>query len=188
MLPTEDKTNICIAGDKLAYIVKSNYNLSHIKSQHLYIIADEEIKQGDWVYKKDVKGFVYKHKPTTNPWYNDEVKIIATTNKKIKNQMLLDGFDKIYPQIPQLFLKLYCEQGGIDEVELEYSYTTHKEWRENGKNHHPLKLTPNNEVIVKPVKERMYTKEEVETLTYDAMKSRNYTPLIDHRNWIKENL
>lgn len=48
MLPTENKSIIALTGEKLVKINESNYGFSHIKSQHLYIISDDEIKEGDW--------------------------------------------------------------------------------------------------------------------------------------------
>jgi hypothetical protein len=159
MLPTEDETNICIGGDKLVYIAKSSYSLSHIKSQHLYIVSDEELKDGDWFYStlNDHQKKIQQRRGDWRTCFNEH-KIVATTNTKLTlfddNEIGENIESKIIyiPRIPQSFLKLYCEQGGIDEVDLE---------RENGYvNNRPvsnskLKLTLNNEVIVKPIKENL---------------------------------
>ena len=44
MLPGK-KSEICLANNKLCKVDKSTYELSHIKTQHLYIISDDEIKE-----------------------------------------------------------------------------------------------------------------------------------------------
>lgn len=41
---------------------------------------------------------------------------------------------------------------------------------------------------IEETSEKLYTKGEVEELIYAAMKSRNYTPLCEFNEWIKENL
>jgi len=51
MLATEKASNLCLADTKLVLIKEAKYNLSNIKVQHLYIISDDEIKEGDWWYK-----------------------------------------------------------------------------------------------------------------------------------------
>ena len=51
-----------------------------------------------------------------------------------------------------------------------------------------LKLNQDNTVNITSVEKKMYSRAEVKKLVYSAMKSRNYTPLIEFNNWIKENL
>ena len=50
-----------------------------------YYVSDEAIEEG-WkgiAYKKDVTGEIFKHFYTTNEWYNDAKKVIATNNPNI---------------------------------------------------------------------------------------------------------
>ena len=49
-------------------------------------------------------------------------------------------------------------------------------------------LNQDNTVNITSVEEKTYSRAEVEELVYSAMKSRNYTPLIEFNSWIKENL
>ncbi len=47
-----------------------------------YYVSDDIIEEG-WkgtAYKEDVKGKIFKHFYTTNEWYKDAKKVIATTN------------------------------------------------------------------------------------------------------------
>lgn len=117
-------------------------------NQNIYVLSsDEEIKEGDWCYKTDVGGYdKYKnHKliesvitngllqwvNTTNPWYKDAKKIIATTDS------FITGYDgqpmdkngniaKQYPSIPQSFIDKYVSEYNagrkIEEVMVEYGY------------------------------------------------------------------
>ena len=141
-------------------------------------------------------------------------KIIATTDKSLfiqeKNQcdgcnanLPLDGFihkdgpgmgiacskDKYKTQLPQPsneFIQEYCEQGGIDEVLVEY--TPIVEFTRITGTPYPagdrLKVSNDNTITISKVKDT-WTREEVETLIYSAMKSRNYTSGHDFNEWIK---
>jgi hypothetical protein len=49
VLPTSKPSRLVLSDNSILTIIEeSNYNLSHIKSVHAYITADEEIKEGDW--------------------------------------------------------------------------------------------------------------------------------------------
>ncbi|MGK3946380.1 hypothetical protein ABK046_49500, partial [Streptomyces caeruleatus] len=53
MLPTDDRSKLCI--DKyrktLEYVIDGEFTINTNKQQ-LYIISDDEIKEGDWVLSK----------------------------------------------------------------------------------------------------------------------------------------
>lgn len=186
MLPTENKTNIFIDNKLFTTIgilepqTGKSIN-SIVEGQHLYITSDDEIKEGDWVYKKDVKGFIYKHKATKNLWYSDERKIIATTDKSLKTREYTEEEqDRAHftslptltlPQPSKAFIEKYCKVGGIDEVIVEFI-----EWCENCgesncdklqcKQHEDiltLKTNSHNQVTIHPIKYN-WTKEEIEKI------------------------
>ena len=118
--------------------------------QYLYLISDDEIKEGDNVYSKhyglgvviednnpNYKGefpIRVKYPNIIVPYFNDGgyssdrkliylqdcKKVIASTDSSI-NQQLFDEGDKLpLPQIPESFIKAYVEANGIDEVMVEY--------------------------------------------------------------------
>jgi len=112
------------------------------------------------------------------------------------------------PQIPQSFIESYCKNP-VDKVMVEYEvfgYTasntrismdnTNIEIPNSGydKRTYKLKLTSNNEIIIHPIEEKMYTKEEVEQLCRKAYEDGFYegglkdSPCKDPIFWIKENL
>ena len=63
-----------------------------------YYVSDETIEEG-WrgtAYKKDVKGQIFKHFYTTNKWYKNAKKVIATTNPNI------DDIPKVVDEVERL--------------------------------------------------------------------------------------
>ena len=100
--------------------------------QHLYIISDEEIKVGDWIYRyEDKKVFQSKsYFSEGNPLKKGLItKIIATTDKSIT----INGYDSsdedavvncYLPQIPQQFIEKWIEEynkgNQIEEIFVEY--------------------------------------------------------------------
>jgi hypothetical protein len=102
---------------KISNVAKKLY-----PAQHLYFTTDEEIKEGDWTISKNNElsqtfGYLGRYK---EEGYR---KIIATTNSNIKMFTGIENLDtaRSYPQPSQAFIKAYCEQGGFDEVDVEYT-------------------------------------------------------------------
>lgn len=79
--------------------------------QHLYFTTSEEIKEGMWYLDTLKTGLPTVHK-CGNSMRFVAPKIIATTDPKL----IAEGI----AQPSQAFIKAYCEQGGIDEVDVEY--------------------------------------------------------------------
>ena len=75
--------------------------------QHLYFTTDEEIKEGDWMMNLN-GDTIYQHFGNGGD-FEQWNKIIATTDPELE-----------LPQPSQAFIKAYCNQGGIDEVDVEY--------------------------------------------------------------------
>jgi hypothetical protein len=96
----------------------TEYQAGCIVPQHLYIISDHEIKEGDWyIYANEV------FKSTGNSLLSSSQckKIIATTDKSLRIQNIMMSMSSLYlPQPSQAFIKKYCKSGGIDEVLVEY--------------------------------------------------------------------
>lgn len=80
---------------------------NQIKEEHLcdkvtidgfdYYLSDEIIEKG-WegiAYKNDVKGKIFKHFYTTNEWYKDAKKVIATNNPNIDIPKAVDKVEEI---------------------------------------------------------------------------------------------
>jgi len=150
-LPTEDITNIVVFNDYLylnnGYIEEDDQYLlgdatsnshqepkSAFEFQHLYFTTDEKIKEGDHFYNPATNEILFASKEMLS-WNSDTTqehkgwrKIISSTDPKLV--FIEDyGYAKAgipLPQPSQDFIKAYCKQGGIDEVDVEYKY--HKVW------------------------------------------------------------
>ncbi len=137
----------------------------NIKPQHLYIVSDNEIKEGDYAYDPDNKE-IFKVKGSADYNCIGCKKIEATANDSLQIEAK-DGIGGttswFLPQIPQSFIKEFAESNGtIKEAEVdleEYQYSKDFEHRIN--NLLRIKTTPNNEIIIHPSKPKTYTREEV---------------------------
>jgi hypothetical protein len=94
MLPTNEKAEDCLAtyyNSKMSIVkgllTKSYLASAGIKCFHLYFLSDEEIKEGDWMYKDlDKKPIQWDGDMSTtkNPERYGYKKIIATTDSSLK--------------------------------------------------------------------------------------------------------
>lgn len=198
MLPTDNKTNIAIIGKNLIYsdCAFSNHEGLLCQYANLYGVTNEEINEGDNIIEKTGLGYM---QPTIATKENMAVKehiirckkIIVTNNKDLKiktaSWMGVDGVSKnMYkplPEFPQEFIEEYCDEGGIDNILLEYNdnppngYTT-----ENF-----LKLNSDNTVIVHRIEEKRYSLEEIMNALHqvELRDGKNYTKIWEG---IKENI
>lgn len=133
MLPTEKasevylgKNNILISSTKQSSIMSKNDDFIN---QHLYIVSNEEIKEGDYLYNPATNEILFASVEMLN-WNNDTSqehkgwkKVIATTDKLcIQNNGSIKLSNKIYtlnnylPLIPELFIQAYIEAYNEDKV------------------------------------------------------------------------
>lgn len=160
MLPTENKSNL-ILNESLNILGDNNYfnevavqSNSYINYYNLYIVSDEEIKEGDWCI--DIIGVPLGAKPkirkATKDFAkdslntNDAKKIIATTDTSLKTEPFM-GFEEntgkditnYLPQIPQDFIKYYIKEYNkgniITKANVEY-YKTIVDKNTNSEIHH----------------------------------------------------
>lgn len=115
--------------------------------QHLYILSDDEIKEGDWYLLDD--NTINKASANLNmDWYkNHEKKIIASTDSSLE-----------LPRPSNEFKKKYCEKGDINEVLVEYM-----DYKLNNEIQEVLKVAPDNTITIYPIEET-FSKEEVLSL------------------------
>lgn len=162
----------------------------HYNPQHLYFTSDEEIKKGDWCIGEDEGGVnVHQCKIVHNCKAIGCKKIIATTNpelwatkdvlsivqrKGLTNHYPIEkptGIGRIGDDFVEAYIKAYNEGHPITEVMLEYEEEVNERLSE-----HPLsckfgevvykqtlKLRSNGTVIIFPVVEKMYSKQEIIT-------------------------
>lgn len=179
-----------IHGNKLFEVPFHGQHEKGITPQHLYVLSDEKIKEGDWCFRKGngshIKSFVFK---ASKKWLieNEESldyilptflktnckKIIATTDESL---LLLGEFSttsgnvgyhpKPLPQLSNDFIKEYCERGGVDEIKVKYRQDYDLVAGDTGE--YPVffdvvKINFNNTIDASFIKkeEKLYTKEEI---------------------------
>jgi hypothetical protein len=177
--------------------------------QHLYIVDDSEIKDGDWfifknnLYKcnstdEDLVYFYNQEQDEIERYINDCKKIIATTDPKLINQngnMMYKSDECDAAQPSQQFIKEYCEKGGIDKVMVGYERLPLDKMTILSGNpyyepQYELKINPDNTINIFPIKES-WSREEVEKLLKGLYASFAAYPIMNldlRDNWIKQNL
>ena len=160
-------------------------NVETFKHQHLYIISDDKIKEGD--YRVDVEtGKIWKvtnENTFKHPSGYTMPKIIATTNTSLKIE--IDGnrgdllpdisFDINLPQPSEQFIEKYIEEYNrgnvITDVLIEYELISNEEYFGNTVNpdddvpyfDEKLKINPkDNTITIKKVKDSWNREEVIE--------------------------
>lgn len=155
MLSTNQISNIAMFG-KL-YYDKEGIDPYVADTKHLYIVSDNDIKEGDWF---ENGGYLYQAIRHYSKAPSDR-KIEATTNTSLL-QYQGGSLSKQLPQIPQSFIEAYIKaEGKITEVDVEieeFSREVLGIWR--------IKTRPDNTIIIHQSK--TYTRDEVidKTLSY----------------------
>jgi len=205
------KGAICQGVDRQLYSTHSHPENEMYRNHNLYITNDEEIKEDDWYFDRlnkvcqleDIRGNIFlgpnsvavkKGKNSYDKFSDlkDCRKIIASTDSKL----ITNGV----ANIPQQFIQDYCNKP-VDEVWIEVeSINSHVLGLKR------LKLNSNNEITIHNVREKMYSREEIESFGRFLMKLTNrvirketkMTPLDEisgnslvkdmFEKWIEENL
>ena len=162
MLPTLDKSTICVdnSNNKIE-IADFDYSTGiSYTNQHLYFTTDEEIKDGDW----------FIHPDATIP-QNDFSHVYVDCRKIIASETSDEVFHNTYkqklPQPSQAFIKAYCEQGGIDWVNVEGVFIRFPLKERMGIKgiHFEPKVDPvHNTITTHRIVEKMYSREDLENL------------------------
>ena len=179
MLPTQNKSYLFLEPNNILRDNPTILNDSkRYPNQHLYIISDDEIKEGDWYF--DGTDFIHKkskHNNTLVDGNKQAKKIIATTDSSL-NYIKHDdtvpypkGKQIILPQPSQQFITKYIEEYNkgsvITDVLVEYeTLKTTANNKHFGEGHiysitNKLKINPNDSTItIKKLKDS-WNREEV---------------------------
>jgi len=159
---------------KKKILYSRNSNALNWSISHLYIISDEEIKEGDWYYNSSSKTihqsngieiFDYRKDKQVN-W-----KIIASTNSELKEENVLCN-DIPLPRPSDDFLKAFVKaQGKIDKVLVEY-FEQIPDWEDD-------LLTPEYETVLKVVRDNTITikpiqKEKIDIVDLAEIELKSY--------------
>lgn len=157
---------------------RMSYRLNDIDSDchkacHLHIVSEDEIKENDWIYADGGtwNGTITQctQTPITECWK----KIIATTDDKLWHSAS-DKYGQGCALIPKSFIKEYCKKDGINEVEVEYE---DKRTNDSPTGYRfEVKVNPRHEIIIHPIEEKLYTREEVEQMLHDIVNDSHCKP------------
>lgn len=125
------KLKVMSDNDMLDYL-ESESNAT--KSQHLYLVSDDEPKDDDWVMPNNLdnpfnrKPYQFQKSPCPLPYWGSAKtckKIIATTDRDLIPCACKLGYKcddrRCLPHIPQSFVEAYAKANGdIKEVHVEY--------------------------------------------------------------------
>lgn len=175
--------------------------------QHLYIVSDDEIKEGDYVYDS-YKNSVYQatkvviHNMKSLDYEQYLKKIIATTDSSLEvlnyhPEITLDTYKRtLLPQPSQQFIEKYIESYNKGEVitdvlveyEADLSTITKVDY---GLQHWDYKLKVNpkdNTITIKKLKESWNRKEVTDLIKSFANNYQYASNNIGYNKWIEENL
>ena len=137
------------------------------KPQHLYILSDDEIKEGDWVIHIGNPYFQFKES-MRNLLCDDCKKIIATTNVELSYGDNV-GFWKSLPQPSEQFIEQYIESYNKSEVitDVLVEYETYQDTinyhKDIWKNFERIKInSKDNSITIKKLKDNWNREEIVE--------------------------
>jgi hypothetical protein len=217
ILPTHDQTQIAKShkSNHLIYADKpmsdTQNNRDGYTNQHLYILSDEEIKEGDWYMYCHFGEWIISNsretlKNRTNTLENlnkDSYykKIIVTTDESLKPSCICSENEAIYcgskcqkslPRPSDDFLKAFVKaQGkGFEKVLVEYE----DYWVQVAHSMdvaYKVKVAPDNIITIRPVQEEKtsWSREEVITLIQKLeVDGANYFGQAFLKQWISENL
>ena len=179
-LPTEDKTSNIWFDNDTGKLLYDPVGVMNCIPQHLYFTNDEEIKEGDWFintnFQKIYQANSENSKNIIEFGPHPEIrKIISSTDPKLCIECTYKGDDKCksLPQPSEAFIKAYCEQGGIDEVDVEYERVSAFEQRglPSRLKINILKVDPvHNTITTHRIVEKVYNKQDLLEVTkqYDT--------------------
>ncbi len=186
-------------------VKREGYTVDLDIPQHLYILSDEEIKEGDWFLEPnvDIRPSQYKSGMTLT---KDDRKIIATTD----TSLLIEEKDKLHtvngdnyiklPKPTNQFIQQWIDNGYPEFINVDYeSYCTYGDncpskgayLKQDLCNiEYKLKISSDNTINCSFIENnKLYTKDEVIKLTELAFNvGREYSDNYHYSDFIKENL
>lgn len=192
VLPTKDNSKFgkIYENNTFHFYTNENTFLDNLANcQHLYILSNEEIKEGDWICydSKDI----YQFEKSNNSKSHDVVntlkekykKVMATTDPKLHKEGI--------PDIPIEFQQEWVKNPQ-EEIEVEYKSTLHigEEVDDSYPKYFPLeviKLT-NNSINCRLIEDSW---DDIEDIFYSrndfSIHETKYDIQMKFYNWLKEN-
>lgn len=222
MLPTEKKAEIenfaIMRYEQDAFIEEVNFNgklacgkivcEGNLKQsrQELYVLSNDEIKEGDWCHDKVLNTVFQTDEYTDFKYINqidDVLKIIAATDSSLTAlfgeseedySKMKEGLLQIPEEFIQLFIQKYNSGEVIDKVLVEYEEAEDYDIVYGHANKFPrLLLNLENKITIKLPEEKKYSREEVIEIAWNAwyvssFQKKENTTEQHFKQWIQENL
>lgn len=206
LLSTNQKSNLFIGEKYNKLYFDYNSDREFKTYQYLYLISDQEIKEGDWVYDttEDVpEGSKIIEKATHDSYLNPKAgykKIIATTNPKLHTYYHRGDTHNDIPKISINFIKKYIEMYNSGKPIVDVWLDTIKgkyhtgvvdcgadDWWDSGY-HDPdtIKVNESNEVSIHPIKDQ-FSRDEVLQILIQAFNHYYDNRVINTKEWFNEN-
>jgi hypothetical protein len=202
MLPTNEKSKLV-----LSYCNELSINWTHDLAkfddatyQQIYILSDEEIKEGDWCYGMDG---IFQYKGKINlPDIELPKKIVTTTDKRLKigggTGKREDGISIPLPQPSQSFIEHFVAEYNrgnvITKVMVEYEMMyrdmtgEHKALMLVGTEYPKLKINSDNTINISMPKDSWSREEVIELIQKYSKECTGWSWFETDEKWIKENL
>jgi hypothetical protein len=163
ILSTDKTSKLGLHSDKKLNLHDSELtkNLPHYQPQHLYILSNDEIKEGNWVIALDTnivfKCNAYEAEKPIKQFKNLYKKIIATTDSslEIPDRNGAPQYDPYgLPQIPKSFIEYFISEYNKDNViskvlvEVEHSSKNSTVNLLCNDGNFQIKLNQNNEIFI----------------------------------------
>ncbi len=186
MLPSEKQQEnvLCVAHKQLFFSEGLVSPGGDIMPRHLYILSDEEIKKGDWFINLGSGGHpgvaIYQANSENSKSINEfkfpEIKkIIATTDTELHYNKVVEEDMHMYkeslPHIPQHIIEAYVKKPfdkvlvEYTEIEMCFNYNGSHYGKDcsckGGDFRKVPKTDSNNCIIIHPVEEKMYSREDM---------------------------
>jgi hypothetical protein len=218
LLPTKDDSARIIKSEDRDYLVfVDKWSGKHI-ANHLYILSNDEIKEGDWYYNERLNQVFQAIRNSGYNTVDKEFKIIATTDSSLFDIISNgepnpnDTTQILLPQLPQSFIEYFIieyNKGNVItkvlvEVEDDYSSVPENEediilpWRAYVTS--KIKLNQNNEISILTEQKQVFSREEVVDLInkYSLSFGTEIRAFMEegvlridkhsHNSWIQQNL
>lgn len=210
MLATNQKANgVYIHEESGKQLRLLHHSVCNNNVQHLYILSDEEIKEGDWYLDNYNNSIIKANINSDHKYYVSNCKkIIATTDKlqtgsiniglKREKELIAIYLPSPSPEFVKVYIKAYNTGKPITEVMVKYVDNGEEDWIGNNANGQPfwnekwkLKVDSNNCITIRPVKIN-WTREEVIQLIFLAYNLRTTDKEVRStrkmNEWIQQNL
>ena len=178
LLPTDNATKLHkrISDGVMQISPRDNNENPLWNPQHLYFVSDDGVEKGDWMLDTNTKE-LYQAKTDSKSLIKFTYRVVATTNPELwvgyrKDSEYITRTIEGIARIGHNFLAKYVEMCNlktpITEVLLEYSDKVDMSgYIDSDIIPEKLQLSKNGEVIISPVVEKMYSRNDVISLLKD---------------------